>query len=107
MMTGIAVESPSHENPEKHLWWSHGTSDVQLRTLVEATPDKRPYISDHLSAAELLLAVNTGGIAAFPGTDTATTVTVCAELTANKSAVNGPGNPYLPASAQLDPAGRS
>ena len=26
---GIAVESASHSDPVKHIWWSHGTSAIQ------------------------------------------------------------------------------
>lgn len=65
---GIVVESPSHSDPAKHQWWSHGAADLQLRTLVEVAPDRRPYLSAELAAAELLVAVNIGALAAIPRT---------------------------------------
>ena len=60
-------------------------------------------MSNELHEAELLLAIDLGAIAIIPATAKARTVTVCAALTANKSAVNAEDNPYLPNSAKLDP----
>ena len=45
---GIAVESASNSDPQKKIWWSSGTSSVQFRNLVEATPSSRPYLSDRV-----------------------------------------------------------
>ena len=106
---GVAVESASHSDPSKHIWWSHGTAQIEYRNLVEATPDRRPYLSDELDDAALLVAVNVGALRMFPATASATTLTVCATLTAKKNPVLYPGaggedNPYLPAAAKLDPA---
>ena len=94
---GIAVESLSNSDPAKHQWWSSGTSKIIYRTLIEATPDRRPYLSNELPSAELLIAVNHGAIADFPPTSDATDVTICAELIAQKF------NPYLPTEKVLDP----
>jgi hypothetical protein len=99
----IAVESASHSDPSKHIWWSHGTSEIMYRNLVEVAPDRRPFLSNELSAAELLVAVNIGAIFMYPGTADADTVTVCAELTAESLLNPGP-NPYLPSDAKLDPS---
>ena len=56
----------------------------------------RPYLSDAISEAELLIAVNIGAISQYPATATATTFTVCASLTSEKSSLyNTTSNPYL------------
>lgn len=102
---GIAVESASHSDPSKHSWWSSGTAAVQFRNLIEATPDKRPYMNDEIKQAELLVAINIGAIRVFPETSAFKTFKICGELTSNRSAVNDNGpNPYLSSDAVLDPS---
>ena len=89
---GVAIESPA----AKRQWWSSGTANIEFRNFIEATPDMRPYLSDAISEAELLIAVNIGAISQYPATATATTFTVCASLTSEKSSLyNTTTNPYL------------
>ena len=102
---GVAVESPSNSVPSKHIWWSHGTSSAEYRNFLEVTPGRRPYLSDELMHAELMVAVNLGAIRMYPPTADAQTLTVCAELTSKRGDLFGGGaNPYLPAAARLDPS---
>ena len=77
---GIAVESASHSDPAKHVWWSSGVAAAQYATFVEVTPDRRPYLSNETSTASLLVAVDTAAIAAYPPTANAVNVTLCATL---------------------------
>eukprot|EP00941_MAST-03F_sp_MAST-3F-sp1_P006346 g6346.t1 len=77
---GITVESDSHSNPAKKIWWSHGSAKVEFRTLVKATPDRRPYLSDEVMKAELLLAVDREAISRISLTSEAKTIEICATL---------------------------
>ena len=97
-MYGIAVESASHSDPAKHVWWSHGTAPVHYRNFIEATPNRRPYMSDDILSAKLLLAINHGAIDLFPTSANAQNVTICAHLVAQDF------NPYLPKDRVLDPS---
>jgi hypothetical protein len=95
---GVCIESASHSDPAKHVWWSSGSGAGEFRVLVEPTPDRRPYLSSEIGAAELLVAIDRDAISRFPSTAASKTVKVCATLERD------PHNPYLPPSAVLPAA---
>jgi hypothetical protein len=94
---GIAVESPSHSDPKKKIWWSHGVADAVYSTLVEVTPDRRPYLSNETSDARLLVALDLRAVAGLGlGASAYRSVELCAELRPARP------NPMLPSRFELD-----